>query len=359
MWLVTDPTSTGWHDFGFVVQMPHLAPGGRLSEVEFLKVLGAFQWEAIARCLGARPSQITSSQGERLYASFIDLELKFAGGHSPQTLGEDVTIHVKNRACFYAKKLVEGLFVFDDRPISDRVLESIRSRDDLASSGHSWACMTNALIAREGGANTRLTVLKPAGAEAASLPEMEQPPTGVIDQARAQGTGDVPTLARDLSSSTGATVPSRVLRSLGGAPIVYEIRPENDLNGAGLVYFARYVAIMNHGERVFLSDRMEPPWSLPLVSWLCTEHRRMFFFANAAPTDRVHVRVSVTLLQEEEKTTAVGPFRVPFKLLVRTDLYRASDKVLMASGVVRKSLNVPGHEKQVLLEADRILRAFA
>jgi hypothetical protein len=32
-----------WHDNRFVVQMPHMAPGERLSEVEFLKLLAAYQ----------------------------------------------------------------------------------------------------------------------------------------------------------------------------------------------------------------------------------------------------------------------------------------------------------------------------
>ena len=29
---------TAWNDFAFTVAMPHLAPGDKLSEVEFLKV---------------------------------------------------------------------------------------------------------------------------------------------------------------------------------------------------------------------------------------------------------------------------------------------------------------------------------
>ena len=51
-----------------------------------------------------------------------------------------------------------------------------------------------------------------------------------------------------------------------------------------------------------------------------------------------------------------GRYRIPLKLQFRIDLYRASDGTLMASSLVRKSLNVPGSAKSVLAEAERLLR---
>ena len=42
----------------------------------------------------------------------------------------------------------------------------------------------------------------------------------------------------------------------------------------------------------------------------------------------------------------------------RLDLYRSSDNVLMATSVVRKALNVPGHAKAVLMECERLLRRW-
>ncbi len=48
--------TTAWNEFGFKVAMPHMAPGGKLSEVEMFKALGSFQWDAIGILLG-RPSQ--------------------------------------------------------------------------------------------------------------------------------------------------------------------------------------------------------------------------------------------------------------------------------------------------------------
>jgi probable biosynthetic protein (TIGR04098 family) len=341
-----------WNDFSFVVQMPHMAPGEKLSEVEFLKMLAAYQWEAIARVLGRRPSQIVSLQNERLYGSVIDVELHFADQHSQDLLGEDVTIHVRNRVRFFAKKFVEGLFVIDDKPIPESLLETIKRREDLRSIPLSWGCMTNAFIAR-GGNNLRLKVFKPAGADDVDVPELEQPPYGISEQGRVQASGWI----EPLDSDEPELVPLEPARR---EPVRYTIVPESDLNGAGLVYFARYEAMMNYGERVFLSEHLEPPISSELVSFLSTEHRKAFFFGNASPSDVVEIRVRAGLLRPEQFAPPATPrYRVPLKLQFRIDLHRGSDKVLMASSLVRKSMNVPGHAKGVLNEVERLLRRLS
>jgi probable biosynthetic protein (TIGR04098 family) len=143
--------------------------------------------------------------------------------------------------------------------------------------------------------------------------------------------------------------------------IEYRIVPESDLNGAGLVYFARYEAMMNYGERVFLGERLALPVSTELISYLSTEHRRAFFFANASPSDTVDVRVQAGVLPVAAGggSAVSGRYRIPLKLQFRIDLYRGSDGALMASSLVRKSLNVPGNAKAVLAEAERLLRRIS
>ncbi len=341
-----------WNDFHFVVQMPHLAPGEKLSEVEFLKILAAYQWEAIARALGRRPSKIMSDGGERLYGSVIDTELCFAEGYGLERLGEDAEIHVYNRVRFFARKFVEGFFVIDDQPVAPSVLEKLEQRTDLPSAGLSWGCMTNAFIARAG-ENTRLKVFQPAGADELDLPELATPPFGISEQGRVQASGEIQSLA---PGDAGA----RPLVPVRSEPIVYTIVPESDLNGAGLVYFARYEAMMNYGERIFLMDRLERPLTRDFVAFLSTEHRKVFFFANASPSDSVEIHVSARLQSRGEfaQPAASTGLRVPLKILFRIDLYRSSDKMLMASSLVRKALNVPGGVKAVLNEAERFLRSL-
>jgi probable biosynthetic protein (TIGR04098 family) len=340
-----------WHDNRFVVQMPHMAPGERLSEVEFLKILAAYQWSAIAHMLGRKPSEITNDARERLYGSVIDVEMKLADQHSMEVLGEDAEIRIRNRVASYAKKFVEGLFVIDDHEIPDEAVATLKTREDLRSLPVSWACMTNAFIAPSGG-NTRLKVYKPAGIDEREVLEMTTPPQGVRLQAHVQGGGKIEALDE--------LPPGIELEPVRPDPIRYRIVHESDLNGAGLVYFARYEAMMNYGERIFLGQQLEVPISNELVTCLSTEHRKAYFFANASPGDEVDVRVAAELLPASYFTAPPPsrPHRTPMKFRFRLDLYRSSDNVLMASSLVRKALNVPGHAKAVLMECERLLRRW-
>jgi len=342
--------ATDWNDFELLVQMPHMAPGEKLSEVEFLKMLAAFQWEAIARALHRRPPELVNAQHERLYGSVIDVEVHLGERHSMEILGEDVAIKLRNRVRFFAKKFVEGLFVFDDQEIPDSLLAQIETRKDLRGYQGSWACMTNAFIAR-GGSNMKLKVFKPVGADDRDVPELGETPLGIVEQGRVQRTGEMEPLPGD--ASTWLQVPVR-----SDAAIRYQIVPESDLNGASLVYFARYEAMMNYGERLFLSNQLERPFSTELISYLSTEHRKAYFFANASPFDHVDIHVSARVLPPGTFTEPPStlPYRTPMKIVFRIDLYRGSDNVLMASSLVRKSLNVPGSAKAVLAEVERFLR---
>jgi probable biosynthetic protein (TIGR04098 family) len=340
-----------WHDNRFVVQMPHMAPGERLSEVELLKLLAAYQWAGIAHMLGRKPSEITNDARERLYGSVIDVEMKLADQHSMEVLGEDAEIRVRNRVSSYAKKFVEGLFVIDDHDVPDSLLATIKRREDLRSLPVSWAAMTNAFIAPTG-SNTRLKVYKPAGIDEREVDEMSTPPQGVRLQAHVQGGGAIEPL-----DDGPAGVPIVALRP---ERILYHIVHESDQNGAGLVYFARYESMMNYGERKFFGRQLEVPVSNELVSCLSTEHRKAYFFANASPGDDVDVRLSVELLPPGSFTAPPisRPHRTPMKFRIRIDLYRTFDNVLMATSLVRKALNVPGHAKAVLMESDRLLKRW-
>jgi probable biosynthetic protein (TIGR04098 family) len=338
-----------WNVYDLIVQMPHMAPGEKLSEVEFLKIIAACQWESIARALGRRPPAIVNEANERLYGSVIDVELCLSERHSMEILGEDASVRIANRVRFYAQKFVEGLFVIDDRDIPRELLAGIATRKDLTASGASYACMTNAFIARSGG-NVKLKVFRPAGADEARVPQLGETPYGIVEQGRVQASGELEPLGAE-----SAGIPLEP-RKTGLIP--YSIVPESDLNGAGLVYFARFEAMMNYGERLFLCENLALPTSTDFVSFLSTDHRRALFFANASPSDTVLVDVSAQVLPPGTFRAAAlgGAYRVPLKLLFRIDLYRSSDNVLMASSLVRKSLNVPAGNKAVLAECERLLR---
>jgi probable biosynthetic protein (TIGR04098 family) len=336
-----------WHTYGAVVTMPLLAPGEKLSETEFLKLLAAHQWESIARLFRQPTQRICNEAGQRLYASVLHFEMGFGDAHGPDRFCEGARLVVRNTVRTYAQRFVEGLFVFDDADVPDDALTSVTTRDALRAQPRPWAYMVNTFITRTAG-NAYLTVSKPAG-QADEADPLTEPPPGVADHGRVQRTGDIPPFDDD--GGAGTPLPPGDAR-----PIVYQIVPESDVNGAGLVYFARYVAMTSYAERVF-AERLTPPLSNPLVETLSTERRRIYYYANAAPKDRVAVSVRCHVLPVVAPATAQPaprpPIRTPFKLLFRMDLHRRSDHLLMASSLVRKALNVPAGAKAILIEAER------
>ena len=54
-------TMNDWRDYELTIGMPHMVPN-RLSEVELLKCLGAFQWASIATKLGRQSRAIVNVQ---------------------------------------------------------------------------------------------------------------------------------------------------------------------------------------------------------------------------------------------------------------------------------------------------------
>ena len=310
-----------------------------------MKVFGDRQWATISGLLGVPSREIVNKQGDRLYASFVDVELNM-GPRALEHFGEGVRVHARNRAELYARTLVEGMFAFDTDEVGDNALAAIRSRDDLREIGVPWVYMTNAFIARFG-ANDRLKVFEPHGLNDQDVPETSGRPGGISDHERVQSTGNI----EPVSEEDGDPVPA-----VHEGPIPYPIVPESDLNGAGLLYFARYPAIMNYGERLFLCERIGQPISAPLVQCLSTRHRRLYYFANAAPWDTINIRMSARLLPDQEAGPLSPRYRTLLEMLFRIDLFRASDNTLMASSLVRKALNVPAKHKALLAEAERFRR---
>jgi probable biosynthetic protein (TIGR04098 family) len=344
----TEGKHATWNGFSLNVGMPHLDPGAKLSEVEFYKLLAYYQWESISRALDTPPAQIASDAGERLYASFIDIEVGFGPDASPEYFGEGANIFVKNRINVFADRFVEGLFLFADEPIPDAMLEKVKTREDLKAVGLPWAYGTNVFIARLGG-NTKLKVFKPAGIEGAEVSALAESPVGIDDQKRAQSQGVI-----DGVEAEGTPIP---LVPRIDAPIRYRVIPESDLNGAGLLYFVRYIAMCNYAERRFLTEHLSPPTSSAFTACLSVEERKTVFFGNAGADDEIDLYVTAHAVLPEDGPPHVlsTGHRRPVRFLFRIDLYRVSDKSLIASTLVRKGAHVPGDQKAVLAEAERLL----
>ena len=336
-------TQATWREFGLHVGMPHLAPG-RLSEEAVIKQLGAFQWQAMAALAGQPENAVLSESGERLHLSMISIELGLPASRGWEDFDEGCDLIFRQRASVFGRKLVEGLFLFDKEPIPEDELQAAQGRDDLARGNRPWAYVTHGFITRNSGTWAKLET--PRAFLDRPLPELLAMPDGIAEHLNVERTGTI----EGFPSWNEAKEPPC---DSGPATFVYEVQPESDLNALGVVYCARFPAIMASGERRHLRSRLLPPLSEPLVACLATEHRRVYYFANASREEKLHIRVQARFCPPAPGAPA--RVRTMGRFLFRTDLHRASDSVLMASAFVEKALRVPGQMKPLLTESERLL----
>ena len=110
---------------------------------------------------------------------------------------------------------------------------------------------------------------------------------------------------------------------------------------------------MASGERRLLREGLPTPLSAPMVACLSTQHRRLYYFANASREERLQIRVQARFCPP--LAAAPSRIRTMGRFLFRTDLHRASDGVLMASALTEQALRIPGQSKPILTESERLL----
>ncbi len=335
-----------WREDEFTVEMPHLLPG-QLSEVEMLKLFAVHQWRAIADMLGVPAEDIVNDHGERLYGSFINV-IASLGEKTYRDFTEGDRIHLRHTARLYARRFVEGVILFDGAEIPDSEVPPEIGPEALerVSVPHLYA--TNAFVAR-GASNSRLKTFAPAGDPPSPDDVVEDMPFGIRDHEGVHRSGEI---------EFPGLESARPVPGMEAAAVEIPLVLENDVNGAGLIYFARYVALMNYGERRALQHLGPVPVSYPLVTQMSTERRHIFFFANADPNDAVRVQSSVFAESAASEQARHPRFEIPLRLYFVSDLFRVSDGVLMAKSVVRKALCLPRKAKRMRYEAERLLRIW-
>jgi probable biosynthetic protein (TIGR04098 family) len=338
-------------ELSFTVGMPNMVPD-QLSEVELLKIFAEFQWVQIGNALQCPSHRLVNEAGDRLYASVVQVESCFGADGNISQFQEGDQVHARGTVRFHAKHFVEGWAVFDkEKPVPLETVSALATKADLEQLQSPWICMTNAIVARLAD-NSRLKTFGPAGIDDLDIPVAPERPQGLSEHEQVMQSGEMAPLCGD--ARLAPLVP------VDAGPIPYQIALENDVNGAGLLYFARFIAMMNYAERIFLLRRLERPFSQQLIRFLSTERRRSYFYANAAETDEVLVYCSGAVIDPEAPPQRSGATRTrALRFQFFFDLVRKSDGVLMAKSVVTKALTIPNRFNTLHGEARRFAHSLA
>lgn len=245
-------------EFVLELGMPHLGRNN-LSECSLFKAIGNDRWKQI-QDEGKVPSAlIQDDNGSRLYATFFFLEVHFTPDHPLSAHGENETMRFVTDLSHYGMVHLDG-------------------KHRLADDPEFWVRSSNVFIYQERGPS-KLSMSLPANMDFSTIPELETQPDSLAlcRIARRDGkffepeTGDVDVYE-------------------GEHVFHYAFDQDRDMNGAGLIYFANFIAILDAAERGVLSKLPAPP-PLSAIDARSPYRRRIGYYGNAPATDSLNIFV--------------------------------------------------------------------
>jgi probable biosynthetic protein (TIGR04098 family) len=280
--------------YDLVLGLPHTNHTG-LAEHLLLMHAGHFQWTSMARAIGRPLSELRTIDGGRVYATFYFIEERFPAT-TPITrfrLDHRLRFGVFLRA--FKNIVVEGQILFDHE---DRLAATLASGkglpDPSAIAEHPYIRFANIFITPHAG-NRRLRVAPPANADLSMLPALPNHENPYQLTRPGEQTGRLGVLDGEWEPADRRA----------GFAYSYVIDPDRDTNGAGLVYFANYIAFMDTAERAALASNCRRSFAPAELAGRVVAHRRVAYYGNVDVTDSVRTEISLFLRPDDPQRIGI------------------------------------------------------
>lgn len=244
--------------FDLELGMPHLGRNN-LSESMLFKEIGHHRWKTIEMLAGSPSSGWIDSHGARLYATFYFVEIRCPPERPLSWYGENQVLRFENDLAHYGRTQLDGHYRLEGE-------RGLRLR----------AC--NVFVVQDNGPS-KLRIAPPQNLDYSQIQALATQPDArqICRRARERG-AFFEAEEGDVSLFDG-------IRTFH-----YQLDPDRDLNGAGLVYFANFIAFLDLAERRILGegDSALPEEILDLRS----THRRMIgYYGNARSSDSLAIQI--------------------------------------------------------------------
>lgn len=307
------------HSYDLTIGLPQSNLNG-LAEPQLLMQAGQFQWDSIASYFGKPLSAVKTVDGSPIYATFYYVEIDFPEKQTISSFKLDDHLIFMNHLRHFKRMAIDGITIFGHM---DEVTQKTAATnfDHLLALRSSLPSlrMCNVFIS-PGDKNATLKLTPPEG-----VPFSGMDPLSVEDHA--YGT----IVRKALAQQSFGLLPEELkpIDRNGANQFSYSINPDRDTNGAGLVYFANYVAFFDMGERAALINNSSVPFSMDQINHRSLRQRRIAYFANANLDDSLDI---TTQLWFDGKN----------RLGIRTLLHRRMDNKLCALSEAIKE--IPFHD---------------
>jgi probable biosynthetic protein (TIGR04098 family) len=239
-------------DFILELGMPHLGRSG-LNENALLKSIGHDRWQMFEQLCGVRTHEIRDGFDNRLYATYCFVELVLSPERPLSHYNENARLCFSRDLSHYDRIYLDG-------------------RYHLAPGGPFEVRCTNVFIYQLAGPE-HLKMARPENCDFRRVAELRSQPDSLDICRAARLTGRF----QDADANLG---------NLGSLDLNYQLDPDRDANGAGLIYFANFVCFLDFAERALLK-LVEAP--ADLVDTRSTYWRRLGYFGNALSTDQLQI----------------------------------------------------------------------
>jgi probable biosynthetic protein (TIGR04098 family) len=300
---------------------------GDLNEFALLTLVANTHYRILTKGTDATPRTIVDKAGEALYPSVFALHLR-APMERPieaHALWEKLSVGADVR-CF-------GRSFLDVRGVLGRAGE-------VQDAPETWTSAPLPSVSWAGAWTLKGEVAMPAPMFLANVPPAKAPPALLTLFRAVQSRGTIAEAAGPPASS---------------APILYPVVPGRDVARGRQMMFSQFVVVMDHAERVFLTERIWPAFPCELVECRMTVERRIFYFGNCRADEIVETVVEARLEKSAPPSGGDLPF-VPGAVVTFTiTLTEQRSRRLVALCETRKLLAIPSTQVGLIREAERML----
>ncbi|MBM4134054.1 MAG: hypothetical protein FJ245_09830 [Nitrospira sp.] len=281
------------YNYTLTVGLPHTNHNG-LAEHLLLMHAGHFQWTSIAQAIGKPLSTLRTTEGDKVYATFYYIEERFPSQSLLSAFKLDDCLRMRVFLRAFKNIAVEGHVLFDHEPALSHAPDAdsqFPSEEELDR--HPHIRFGNIFISPVKD-NSSLRVAPPANADFSGILPLPNSvnPYQITKEAEVNGT-------------LGLLDPRwTCLDVQTGFDVQYRVDPDRDSNGAGLVYFANYVAFMDAAERVCMQSNSRRVFSQKEIFSRTVKARRVAYYGNAALDS--DLRIGVSLFSPTEDDRQIG-----------------------------------------------------
>ncbi|MGV3658737.1 MAG: LnmK family bifunctional acyltransferase/decarboxylase [Prosthecobacter sp.] len=291
-----------------------------MAETPLLKFIGDLRWTHTSIFSGVPSRLLSDDTGERLYATFFYIETSFSEEKPMASYGENDEFRVISTIKCFGGSVMDGYHWL--APVGMKALPA-----DPFAAGLPYVRATNIFVKMLQGAQW-LKKSKPAQAGVDLIPQLDAVP-------------DSADLCKQADAEDRFGPPPAGWVPLSDGPVVveYDIQPDRDLNGAGMLYFANYPQILDIMERKVMQDLLSIRLPEGLVDMRTLVKRQSAYLSNASQSDRL--KISMTIYAENPFVPAPGRPAVaadrPLHLWLNFVMRRCSDDRKMLVSTARKT----------------------